>query len=94
VDAAIAEGRDLAAADRVRAMAYLAKGDPARAMEVFERLARNTAREPRARARSALTLAWIRLHSGDATEAIRAALEALALVRRLKDPRERVSLNA
>jgi hypothetical protein len=56
-------------------------------MEVFERLARNTAREPRARARSALTLAWIRLHSGDATEAIRAALEALALVRRLKDPR-------
>lgn len=87
VDAAIAEGRDLAAADRVRAMAYLAKGDPARAMEVFERLARNTAREPRARARSALTLAWIRLHSGDATDAIRAALEALALVRRLKDPR-------
>lgn len=87
VDAAIAEGRDLAAADRVRAMAYLAKGDPARAMEVFERLARNTAREPRARARSALTLAWIRLHSGDASEAIRAALEALALVRRLKDPR-------
>jgi tetratricopeptide (TPR) repeat protein len=87
VDAAIAEGRDLAAADRVRAMAFLAKGDPARAMEVFERLARNTAREPRARARSALTLAWIRLHSGDASEAIRAALEALALVRRLKDPR-------
>lgn len=87
VDAAIAEGRDLAAADRVRAMAYLAKGDPARAMEAFERLARNTAREPRARARAALTLSWIRLHAGDATDAIRAALEALAIVRRLKDPR-------
>ncbi|MCB9602811.1 MAG: hypothetical protein H6720_21040 [Sandaracinus sp.] len=87
VDAAIAEGRDLAAADRVRAMAYLAKGDPARAMEVFERLARNTTREPKARARSALTLSWIRLHAGDASDAVRAALEALALVRRLKDPR-------
>lgn len=87
VDAAVAEGRDLAAADRVRAMAYLAKGDPARALEIFERLTRNPAREPRARARSALTLAWIRLHSGAASDAVHAALEALAFVRRLKDPR-------
>ncbi|MBX3249685.1 MAG: hypothetical protein KF901_21085 [Myxococcales bacterium] len=94
VDAAIAEGRDLAAADRVRAMAYLAKGDPSRAMEAFRRLSQSTTREPRARARAALTLAWIQLHEGQATDAVRAGLEALAIVRRLKDPRgETAALN-
>ena len=87
IEAAIAEGRDLAAADRVRAMAHLAKGDTEAAMKAFARLRRQSSGDLRGRARASLTLAWILLHTGDAEGAIRASLEALASARRLKDPR-------
>ncbi len=87
IEAAIAQGRDLAAADRVRAMAHLAKGDTNAAMKAFARLRRQNPDDLRGRARASLTLAWILLHSGDAEGGVRASLDALASTRRLKDPR-------
>ena len=87
IEAAIAEGRDLAAADRVRAMAYLAKGETGAAMEAFRRAREKASGDDRTRARASLTLAWILLHAGNAEESIRAALDALAAARTLKDPR-------
>lgn len=87
IDAAIAEGRDLAAADRVRAMAFLAKGETENALAAFERARSKAGTDLRARARASLTLAWIRLHSGDVLASIRACLDGLADARRMKDPR-------
>lgn len=87
IEAAIAEGRDLAAADRIRAMAHLAKGDTDAAMKAFARLRRQNPDDLRGRARASLTLAWILLHAGDAEGGVRACLDALAAARRLKDPR-------
>ncbi|MEM9075278.1 MAG: hypothetical protein AAGE52_42670, partial [Myxococcota bacterium] len=83
IEAAIAEGRDLGAADRLRAMVHLAKGDTEAAMRAFGRQ-RDRADD---KARSYLTLAWILLHTGDALAAVRAGLAALSFARRAKDPR-------
>jgi len=87
IETAIAEGRDLAAADRMRAMASLAKGDTNGAMAAFARIRESAGDDQRQIARSALTLAWILLHSARAEDSIRAALSSLAASRRLKDPR-------
>ncbi len=88
VESAIADGRDLAAAGRIRAMAYLAKGETNRALAEVERLSLQRQHDDeRSRARGAVTVAWIMLHQGKIEEAVAHGLSALAASRRLKDPR-------
>ncbi|MEM1415412.1 MAG: hypothetical protein AAGH15_10945 [Myxococcota bacterium] len=87
LDQAIAEGRSLAAADRVRALAHLVRGDMAGAMVALGRARRIGAADPQRRARAALTQSWVLLHAGDASAAVRAGLDGLAAARRLGDPR-------
>ncbi len=87
IETAIAEGRDLAAADRLRAMAHLARGDTASAMRALGRARDAASDDNRQVARASLTLAWIHLHEGDVKQAILAALQALAASRRLRDAR-------
>jgi hypothetical protein len=87
VDTAIAEGRDLGAADRLRAMALLARGDVAGALAAFGRMKSNAGEDPKAHSMASLTYAWIQLHLGEPSKAIRAGLEALAASRRIRDPR-------
>ena len=86
IDAAIAEGRDLVAADRVRVMTHLARGDTEAAMKVYARVQKSN-KDDHSRARSSLTYAWILLHNGNARSAVRAALDALSATRAVKDPR-------
>ncbi len=88
IEVAIAEGRDLAAADRMRAMTHLAKGDTEAAMKTLARVHLDED-EPdyHARARWHLTRCWILLHAGNGRSAVRAGLAALAAARTVKDPR-------
>ncbi len=87
LDMAVAEGRDLAATDRVRAMAFLARGDTASAMAAMARARTASGTNLRSRTRDALTLAWIFLQSGEVEHCVRAALDALAAARRNDDTR-------
>lgn len=87
IEVSIAEGHDLAAADRLRAMAYLARGDIAAATRALDRARSRSGNDQRQLARASLTLAWILLHQQKASEAVRAALGALANARAMKDPR-------
>lgn len=87
LETAIAEGRDLAAADRLRAMAALARGDLSMAMDALARVRLKDHGDPRRVARDSLTLSWVLLHRGEAVQAVRAGLTALGASRKLKDPR-------
>lgn len=87
LDMAVAEGRDLAATDRVRAMAFLARGDTASAMAAMARARNASEGNLKSRTRDALTLAWIFLQSGEVEHCVRAALDALAAARRTEDER-------
>lgn len=87
LDMAVAEGRDLAATDRVRAMAFLARGDTASAMAAMARARSASEGNLKSRTRDALTLAWIFLQSGEVEHCVRAALDALAAARRTEDER-------
>ena len=93
LDAAVAEGRDISATDRMRAMALLARGDTAGAMAAMARA--RDARGPRApaktRTRDALTLAWIFLQAGQMEDCVRAALDALGSARMDTDARGQVA---
>ncbi len=87
IDLAVAEGRDLAAAHRMRAMLSLAQGDTSAAFGAFEHAREKAGEDLGAQARASLTLAWILLHDGDGDACVRACLGALAAARRMKDPR-------
>lgn len=86
VDIAIAEGRDRCAAERVRALACLARGEREDAMRHLAQ-SRSIARDERAEARGALAHALILLHVGDMHGAVRAALASLGTSRARRDPR-------
>jgi tetratricopeptide (TPR) repeat protein len=87
IDMAIAEGCDRPAAERIRALALLARGDASAAMQALARSHGQEEDEPRRAARAAITRALVQMHGGDPGEAVRPALEALAWVRQLRDPR-------
>jgi len=87
LDMAVAEGRDLAATDRIRAMAFLARGDTASAMAAMARARSAGEGSLESRTRDALTLAWIFLQSGELEHCVRAGLDALAAARRTEDER-------
>ncbi|MEM7607688.1 MAG: hypothetical protein AAF411_20230, partial [Myxococcota bacterium] len=77
LDLAVAEGGDLAAAHRMRAMLALARGDTGSAFSAFEQARAKGRAKLGAEARASLTLAWILLHDGDIESSVRAALAAL-----------------
>ena len=87
LDMAVAEGRDLGAAHRLRAIAALGRGDTNAAFAAFEKAHAKAGDDIGAQARASLTLAWVLLHDGDGESCIRAGLAALAAARRMKDPR-------
>ncbi|MBK8169926.1 MAG: hypothetical protein IPK60_06240 [Sandaracinaceae bacterium] len=87
VETAVAKGRDPAAADRVRAMAELARGDVAAAMRILSRARKLPEQDKKSAARAALTLSLVLLESGDKRHAVRAALGALAAARAAQDAR-------
>jgi hypothetical protein len=82
LDAAIAEGHDRAAANRMRAMACLVKGDLTGAFQALARMRASTRDDSGSVARGALARALVLLAKGDAHDALRPALRALALTRR------------
>lgn len=87
VETAVAKGRDPAAADRVRAVAELARGDVASAMRILSRARKLPEQSRKSAARAALTLSLVLLESGDRRHAVRAALGALAAARAATDTR-------
>jgi tetratricopeptide (TPR) repeat protein len=87
IDMAIAEGCDRTAADRLRSIAHLARGDTTAAMQALARSHGGETRDGRRAARAGLTRALVQMHGGDPAEAVRAALGALAIARELRDPR-------
>lgn len=87
VETAVARGRNPAVADRVRAVAELARGDVAAAMRMLTRARKMPESSQKGAARAALTLALVLLESGDSRHAVRAALGALASARAASDPR-------
>ncbi|MFT5359285.1 MAG: hypothetical protein ACI9KE_006528 [Polyangiales bacterium] len=87
LDMAIAEGRDLGATHRLRAINALGRGDTNAAFSAFEKAHAKAGDNIGAQARASLTLAWVLLHDGDGESCVRAGLAALAAARRMKDPR-------
>lgn len=84
---AIAEGGDLGAVGRVRAVAELARGD-LEAARASLREARERGRDdPAARARSLLAEALLDLRAGEPLRGVRGGLAALAVSRGQADPR-------
>ncbi|MBX3272525.1 MAG: hypothetical protein KF729_19860 [Sandaracinaceae bacterium] len=87
IQRAVAEGADLAAIGRVRAIAQLARGEVAQAKASLDD-ARARGRDDRAeRGRYELAMALLSLRSGDAIEGVRRGLGALACARGLGDAR-------
>lgn len=89
VEAAVAAGGAPAAADRVRAVAQLARGDVQSALRTLQR---NRRRAPdgdtsASAARALLALALVLLNAGDPVPAVRAAVGALASARARNDAR-------
>ena len=84
---AIADGGDLGAVGRVRAVAELARGDLEAARGAL-REARERGRDaPSSRARSLLAEALLDLRAGEPMRGVRGGLAALAVSRTLSDPR-------
>jgi tetratricopeptide (TPR) repeat protein len=86
LDAAVAAGGGRAAAQRVLAMAHLARGERDDALRTLQRAAGSDA-APEARARDMLSWALLHLAGGDAQLSVRDALAALAQTRQLGDLR-------
>ena len=92
VENAIAEGRDVAAGERVRMLAHLAKGNLADAQQHQANLRRLPPRDSR-RARDLLAQSWVALAQDDVESALRLALRGLARARAGHDAKgERVAL--
>ncbi len=88
VELAIAQGRSLAAADRLRVALAVLRGSPSAARTAYTRMqSRGGADRPADRARAALTLALIHLQEGDGKAAVREGLRALQSARAAEDPR-------
>jgi tetratricopeptide (TPR) repeat protein len=86
LDAAVAAGGGRAAAQRVLAMAHLAKGERDDAMRTLQRASAAESPGP-VRARDTLSWALLHLSAGDAELGVRDALAALAQNRQLGDAR-------
>lgn len=84
---ALAEGSDLGAVGRVRAVAELARGDLEAARRRLRESRASGKADPAAQARHHLAEALLELSDGDPIMGIRATLAALAASRRLGDPR-------
>jgi len=84
---AIAEGGDLGAIGRIRAIAQLARGEVAMARRSLDQALERGRDDRAARARYELAMAWLELKSGEAMEGVRRSLSALACSRELTDAR-------
>jgi hypothetical protein len=84
LDAAVAAGFGKAAAQRVLAITQLARGEMQDATLTLQR-SQNADAPPGVRARDALSWALVRMWTGEVLGAVRDALDALALSRRLSD---------
>jgi hypothetical protein len=87
IDTAIAEGRDRHAANRMRAMGHLARGDLAGAISLVARAVHGGAAQEQTEARNSLARAIVLLHAGEVDDALRDALQALAWARDHAEPR-------
>jgi tetratricopeptide (TPR) repeat protein len=84
LDAAVAAGFGKAAAQRVLAITQLARGEMHHATQTLQR-AHSEDAPPSVRARDRLSWALVRMTTGDVLLAVRDALDALALSRRIDD---------
>jgi len=84
---AIAEGGDLGAIGRIRAIAQLARGEVAMARRSLDQALERGRDDRPARARYELAMAWLNLKSGEAMQGVRLSLRALASSRELTDER-------
>jgi hypothetical protein len=84
LDAAVAAGFGKAAAQRVLAITQLARGEMHHATQTLQRSHSDDA-PPSVRARDRLSWALVRMWTGDVMLAVRDALDALALSRRIDD---------
>lgn len=87
VDDALAHGSTPGAAEPLRAVAQLARGDVAAASRTLQRARLKDDGDPRAAARAALALALVHLRTGAPRDGVRDALAALALARAHADIR-------
>lgn len=88
VELGIAQGRSLAAADRLRVALAVLRGSASSARAVYAQMQhRGVADGPGDRARAALTLALVFLQEGDEKAAVREGLRALQNARTARDPR-------
>src|SRR5699024_5501233 len=85
VEMAIAEGRSLGAADRLRALALMLRGDRSGAQEAYQRARSQSRDDPMQVARMAILETWLLLADGRSSAALRPALKALSLSRKLGD---------
>lgn len=84
---AIAEGGDLGAIGRIRAIAQLARGEVAMARRSLDQALERGKDDRAARARYELAMAWLNLKSGETMEGVRLSLRALASSRERTDER-------
>ncbi|MFI5309387.1 MAG: hypothetical protein ACHQ53_18675, partial [Polyangiales bacterium] len=92
IDTAVAAGWDRAAAQRISSVLYLRRGQVPEAVRALKQ-ARVPNADPHTRCRDAIAAALILLESGEAMDALRSGLEALASARRDADHRgEHVAL--
>ncbi|MCA9603591.1 MAG: hypothetical protein KC417_16275, partial [Myxococcales bacterium] len=95
IDVAIAEGCNPQAADRLRAMAHLVRGDVATAVQLLAQSKEGPAADDRARVRYGVAKTLVLLHSGRPLAAMRAGLRALGAARALDDlDGERAAMHA
>ncbi len=88
VELGIAQGRSLAAADRLRVALAVLRGSASTAREVYAQMqGRGGSDAPGERARAALALSLIHLQEGDGTAAVREGLRALQRSRAANDAR-------
>lgn len=94
IDLAIAEGGSLAAADRIRAIAALCRGDREAAVSALAKARAQSREADQDRARDELAASWIRIHDGDLHGAVRGSLAALSTARAAHDlPGESAALH-
>ncbi len=82
VDTAIAEGNDRAAAERIRALGQLARGDVIGSIHTLARPQHFERDDEHSRARGSLARALVLLNAGEIEDALRASLRTLAYARR------------
>lgn len=85
LDTAIAQGGSLVAAERLRALAALARGDRRAATLALGRARTFAGEDTAERARNGLLEAWVRIGQGQPRESLRSALLALAGARTASD---------